>query len=212
MPTNTADKAGFALDYGRSFLNVQNKLTKLAGNNLPIISNLMNISSSIELYKRVSTEQKIDSQHKEAYAIFRDSKNMTLEEIDEYEQIFHKKLETLKDRVKTSDARFLDQLESRTSALQGDLELMSHGKQLNINKDLQQKVKERWKRFTDLQEERKKDYEKEKAKNIAQYTELLMYKNVLTEYRKPLKKLGCKKFLNERQKHCGSRGLKFEQR
>ncbi len=211
LPTNSADKAKFTIGFGTGLLNVQNKLTKLAGKKLPIVSDLMNFSSSIDLYKRVSTEQKIDAQHKEAYKIFRDSKNMTLEDIDKYEQMFQTKLETLKGLVKTSDDKYLKQLEYSTALLEEKIDLSLHGKGLVDTLDSMDKVDALLRRFARNQEGIKKEYEEEKSKNIAQYTELLMYKNVLTEYRKPLKKSGCEKFLEERQKHCGSRGFKLEQ-
>ena len=159
----------------------------------------MNISSNIDLFKRVYDEKKADAQFKEAYQLFQDSKTMEPESLDSYNNILATKIDTLNKKINTSDERYLSQLDMASSRVIEEIELSLHGKGIKYN---QESINALWIDFAAKQEQIKKEYESNKADMISQLTELSLYKKVISEYRKPLKEKGCDEFIKDRLKQC----------
>ena len=210
LPTNSADISDMSI----KVLPIKNQLTKLAGKYLPVLSNLMNINSTIDLMTRVYNEKKISDHYKEAFKLFEDSKEMDKESLDSYEQILKNKIAILKGEIDSSDDRYISQLEYSTALLEQKVETYQHEQGFDANP---LEIRKMLVKFEKSQKEIKKRYEEEKSERLLQFNELNLYKNIITNYRKPLQEKGCKEFIEARKKQCReefikkSRGFKLEQ-
>ena len=192
-------------DFGAKKMLSDGNLKRILGKNLPVISNVMNLLSAYDLIKKVYNEEKIDAQYKEAYKLFQNSKNMTQETLDNYEQILKKKTDTLKDLIATSEDRYLKQFEIHAARVQEKIDLHIYIHKANYNEGTIQTLLQN---FADEQKEIKTKYEKRKAEMLGQYTELSLYKKVITDYRKPLNEKGCEEFIKEREKQCREEAIR----
>ncbi len=207
---NTADIS----DFGTKKLLLEGSLKKILGKNLPIISNVMNLSSTYDLIKRGYDEEKADSQYKEAFKLFQDSKTMTREDLINYEQILKKKTDTLKNLIATSESRYIEQFELAAARVKEKIDIHMYIHKVNYD---QETINALLRKFSKEQEKIKHEYENKKAEMLEQYTELSLYKKIISDYRKPLKEKGCDEFIKDRIKQCKeelirkSRELKLEQ-
>ena len=193
---NKADK----VDFAAKKLLAEGALKEVAGEYLPIISKLMNIADNYQLIKRVYKEHEADAQYKEAYKLFSDSKNMSSESLDEYEKNMQSKINTLKDKIDSSDSRYFEQLEFAARRLDEKIQMNQHSN--NVIRYDQASIDALWREFASDQESKKKLYEDKKAQMLAQYTELSLYQSVIKDFRKPMREKGCDEFIKDRIQQC----------
>ena len=187
-------------DYGTKKLLAEGAIKKAAGKYLPVISKVMNIADNINLLKRVYNEQEADAQYKEAYKLFIESKNMSDEGLDKYQQIMESKLTTLKDKISTSEQRYFEQMKYAVERLDEKIQMNQHSN--NAIRYDQASIDALWREFTSDQEAKKKLYEDKKAQMLAQYTELSLYQSVIKDFRKPMREKGCDEFIKDRIQQC----------
>ena len=160
----------------------------------------MNIADNYQLIKRVYKEHEADAQYKEAYKLFSDSKNMSSESLDEYEKNMQSKINTLKDKIDSSDSRYFEQLEFAARRLDEKIQMNQHSN--NVIRYDQASIDALWREFASDQESKKKLYEDKKAQMLAQYAELSLYQSVIKDFRKPMREKGCDEFIKDRIKQC----------
>jgi hypothetical protein len=101
--------------------------------------------------------------------------------------------------VISSDERYSEQLKYAAIRLKEKIEITQHSQGIKLT---QSSIDVLWRDFETEQEDKKEEYEERKSEMLGQYTELMLYRNVISEYRKPLNEKGCDEFIKDRIKHC----------
>lgn len=157
-----------------------------------ILSNLSNFKSSVELLDDEYKISKSNIQFRDAYQVFKDSKEWSIQRQDKYIEDIQNEMGGIDKELKEID----DKLNSALLRIYPTFEqiIAVGGPRMNNNKI--------WTDYRNAADILLKEAESKKRPLLFRRTGLLLKKNVIKNHRKDLTKKGCEAYIADRKKEC----------